>query len=66
MIAASSFAEGLPILDIIKAGAGGLAVLVALLAYRITRDVVKWNGLRFNALEVSVVFDCVTDENTVR
>ncbi|PYJ26471.1 MAG: hypothetical protein DME90_11695 [Verrucomicrobia bacterium] len=37
----ASFLEGLPILDIIKAGAAGLAVLVAILAYQITRDVVK-------------------------
>lgn len=41
---AVDFLEGLPVLDIIKAGAGGLAVLVAILAYRITRDVVAGNA----------------------
>jgi hypothetical protein len=40
----ASFLEGLPILDIIRAGAAGLAVLVAILAYQITRDVVRGNA----------------------
>jgi hypothetical protein len=35
------FFEGLPIIDIIKAGAAGLAVLVAILAYKITKQVVS-------------------------
>lgn len=40
----ASLLEGLPILDIIKAGAAGLSVLVAILAYQITRDVVRGNA----------------------
>ena len=36
--------ESLPIIDIIKAGAAGLAVLVAILAYKITKEVVSGNA----------------------
>lgn len=44
LVVAAGFLEDLPILEIIKAGAAGLAVLVAILSYKLTREVVLGNA----------------------